>query len=100
MSYQVEVTDTFGREANYGWVRRYLIDAPTAPYRSAAYRRDLVKRAKAAAGWTGERCETHDMGDGYELRPRRMLQVMFITSWDSVMDDHFSGEDLRAKAEG
>ena len=26
-SYIVEITDTFGREANYSWIRRYVVSA-------------------------------------------------------------------------
>lgn len=69
MTYQVEVTDTFGGDANYSWVRRYTIEAPDAPYRSPSYRRTLVRRAKAAAGWTGMRCTVQDYGDMLDVRP-------------------------------
>ena len=27
MKFNIELTDTFGGEANYGWVRRYTIEA-------------------------------------------------------------------------
>jgi hypothetical protein len=80
MSYQVEYTDTFAGEANYGWVRRADIDAPTLPYRSAGYRRSLMRRAKAAVGLTGVRKTTYDMGDGFEFRPYGICTVMFV-SW-------------------
>ena len=69
--YEVEVTDTFGGEANYCWVRRYQIEGDTD--------RQLVRRAKAAAGWNGLRCETSSFGDVIEIRPKGMCQVMFIT---------------------
>jgi len=88
MPYQVEVTDTFGGEANYSWVRRCTIEAPTAEYRSPAYRRTLVRRAKAAAGWTGLRCVVDDYGDSYRITPsgrRAPCWVMFIT-WDDSGD--------------
>ncbi len=75
MAYQVEVTDTFGREANYSWVRRYRIELPIN-----ASKRSLVIKAKSVAGWRGLKCDTSDMGDLVELRPRGMCQVMFI-SW-------------------
>jgi hypothetical protein len=95
MAYQVEITDTFGGEANYSWVRRYLIDNPTSEHASRAYRRDLVKRAKAAAGWTGRPCTTY--WDSYMtiIRPKVDCQIMFITYHDPIMDDLFRGEDLR-----
>lgn len=68
---QVEVTDTFGGEANYAWVRRYAIADGT--------RRALVRRAKRAAGWTGIRCAVSEYGDTIEVRPAGLCQVMFIT---------------------
>jgi hypothetical protein len=76
--YQVEVTDTFGGEANYSWVRRYVIDGSMA--RSD---RTLVRAAKAAAGWTGLRCDTDYSGDMITLRPRGACWIMFITYMDS-----------------
>ena len=74
--YDVEVTDTFGGEANYSWVNRFELDAP-----AGISRRALVRRAKRAAGWTGVRCARHftDWGDTIALRPRGACLVMFIT---------------------
>ena len=101
MTYLVETTDTFGGDANYCWVRRYLIDAPTVDYRSSAYRRELVRMAKAAAGWTGWRCDTYVMDDGYAIHPRGICQVTFVTLVDDeIMLDHFTGKDLRSAAKG
>lgn len=79
--FDVEVTDTFGGEANYCWVHRHEIDV--ADGELFAKRRAIVKAAKAAEGWTGYRCETNDMGDTIEIRPRGLLQVMFVTFHDS-----------------
>lgn len=74
MKFQVEVTDTFGHEANYSWVRRYEVDAPDTITNYA-----LVRRAKRIAGWSGIRCNTVEYGDTIELRPYGMCQVAFIT---------------------
>jgi len=74
MKYQVEVTDTFGGEANYSWVRRYEFEAP-----EDATRRSIITKAKRMAGWTGARCRVEDMGDMYTLQPQGECQVMFIT---------------------
>lgn len=44
-TYRIEITDTFGGEANYCWVRRYSIDA-------ASERGAIQKLAKQyGAGW-------------------------------------------------
>ena len=85
MPYTVEVTDTFGGEANYAWVRRYTIGAPTADYGSRSYRATLVRRAKAAAGWTGMRCSSQHYGDMVDVRPSGRgapCWVMFINWTD------------------
>ncbi len=73
-TYEVEVTDTFGGEANYSWVRRERFEAP-----EGATRRAIVRRAKSAAGLSGVRCDTHDYGDLIELRPRGACIVAFVT---------------------
>lgn len=81
MAYRVEVTDTFGGEANYSWVRRYTVPTPDVEYRSPAYNRTLVRRAKKAAGWTGLRCAVYSNGDHIEIRPigsRAPCWIMFI----------------------
>lgn len=74
--YKIEVTDTFGGEANYSWVRRETLDAP-----ATLSRRALVRRAKALIGWTGVRCDVagSDTSDTVEIRPRGACVVAFIT---------------------
>jgi hypothetical protein len=74
MAYQVEVTDTFGGEANYCWVNRYPITDRPKGWSDLA----LVREAKRLAGWSGLRCRTENYGDMIELRPFGMCQVMFI----------------------
>ena len=69
-TYRIEVTDTFGGEANYCWVRRYEFTANS--YLAA------VRKAKGLAGWTGIRCEREEYGDQIVLRPRGICQIMFI----------------------
>lgn len=69
-TYRIEVTDTFGGDANYCWIRRHTIQAKS----------DLaaVRKAKAVEGWSGVRCEREDYNDQIILRPRGICQVMFI----------------------
>ena len=74
-AFRVEVTDTFGRDANYCWVHEHFI---LRPRDDKAGQRSLVREAKALEGWTGERCETHDHGLEIEVRPRRACMIMFI----------------------
>ena len=72
MQWDIEVTDTFGGEANYCWVRRETLELP-----SGLSDRAIVRRAKRAVGLTGVRCETERHGDGFEIRPRGACVVCF-----------------------
>lgn len=62
MAWNIEVTDTFGGEANYCWVKRYTISG--GPDESNL---QIVRRAKKAAGLNGIRCKTHNYGDSFRL---------------------------------
>jgi hypothetical protein len=91
--YEVEVTDTFGGEANYCWVKRFKLTLPLARAEGAkarkAYDHSIVRAAKAAAGWTGLRCSTWAQGDGFELRPigrNAPCWVMFINYVDEFAE--------------
>ena len=75
MSMQMELTDTFGGEANYYWVRR----APLPPCKQT--QRGMVRAAKAWAGWQGIPCTIENYGDMLRINPRGMCQVLFIT-WE------------------
>lgn len=66
-------TDTFGGEANYGWVKRYQFDAD-----SETSQRAIVRRAKVLANLTGVKSETYDYGDSLTIKPRGYAQVVFI----------------------
>lgn len=93
MTYSIEYTDTFGGEANYCWVKRATIAMPElthygydggANYCKAnkVYKRELMKRAKAAVGLTGARGRVVSYGDMIEFRPYGSATVMFITAND------------------
>lgn len=74
MKIQLEITDTFGGEANYSWVRRYTLDTP-----DDISRRALVRRIKNAAGLTGVRCATDGHGGMIVIRPVGACVVLFAT---------------------
>ena len=78
MSYQMELTDTFGGDANYSWVRR----APLPTCKDT--RRARVRAAKSWAGFTGMRCAVEDYGDSLTIRPAGLCQVLFVTWEDSA----------------
>lgn len=68
-----ELTDTFGGEANYEWVRRKVVNVP-----ENASRKLIMRRAKAAVGMANVPGVTTDHGDTIEFRPYGMLVVMFV----------------------
>jgi len=74
MVFCFEMTDTFGGEANYSWVRRCSLPLPDSTTDLS-----LVRKAKRWAGWAGMRATTTKFGDTIEIRPACMSQVLFIT---------------------
>ena len=87
MAWKIEVTDTFGGDANYSWVNRGSL---TKKY--GFKDRAIVRDAKAQMGWTGVKCRTERYGDEFRLYPRNMCQVMFIT-WEDNYDPDDSGDE-------
>jgi hypothetical protein len=46
------------------------------------YRRELMKKAKAFAGWTGVRCKVEDWGDTIRIEPVGSCMVAFVNFTD------------------
>ena len=75
MPFSIEVTDTFGGEANYCWVKRGTTKATS--------RRGILKAVKDVAGWT-DWCRVkvvYNDGESMEIRPvstSGVLQVAFV----------------------
>ena len=75
MNFQFEMTDTFGGEANYSWVKRTSFD-----FKSTATDKALVRRAKQWAGLTGVRCKVDNYGgEMIAIRPTDRPVVVFVT---------------------
>lgn len=72
---KVEVTDTYGGEANYSWVKRFEQWIPK--YVSD---RECVRVAKKLSGFTGHPCVTENFGGktGFTLHPRNLCQIIFV----------------------
>ena len=92
-TYDVEMTDLYCGEPNYGWVRRETVTMPEMTHYgydggtnySAAdkrFERELVRRAKAKLGITGWRGVKRSYGDGIEFRPYGGTRIVFITCRD------------------
>ena len=70
-----EVTDTYGGDANYSWVKRGKVECkPGENYSNLT----AIRRVKKAIGWNGVRCKVEDYGDSITLKPYGMAQVCFI----------------------
>ena len=66
-----EMTDTYGGEPNYCWVKRTSnITAKTE--------KGLIKKVKSEFGLTGVKCKKYHFGDMIQLNPRNMNIVVFI----------------------
>ena len=74
LRYQLELTDTFGGEANYSWVNREEVSI-NANY-SGPW---IVRKAKEAMGLTGMHGVTVDYGDTIRVDFPKYNQVLFIT---------------------
>ena len=73
--YSVEMTDTFGGEANYCWVERALIDAPCD-----ASSKLLIRRAKKALNISTPHRVTYDHGDMLRIDLRNHAICIFISA--------------------
>ena len=71
-TWDIEVTDTYGGEANYSWVYRYAVH--TADDISD---RALVRRIKSAAGYSGIRGNSFISGETVEIRLCGRCVVIF-----------------------
>lgn len=71
VTWDVEVTDTFGGQANYSWVERSKLRVPDDISELA-----LVRRIKSAAGYSGIRGRAEISGDFVEIRfPSRCIVI-------------------------
>lgn len=91
MKYDIEYTDTFGGESNYSWVRRATVTMPELTHygydggtnyckANKVYRRELMKKAKAAVGLTGARGRVYDYGDLIRFVPYGCCTVLIINA--------------------
>lgn len=74
MKISMEMTDTFGGEANYSWVTRKEI---TIPDNTSDLK--IVRACKKALEITGVKCIKEDIGDMIKLKLINACIVVFIT---------------------
>ncbi len=76
--YDVEMTDTYGGEANYCWVTRKAV-----PVTDDLTDLKLVRRAKNILGISGLRGVTENYGDMIKFKPYKLCIVAFIRYCDN-----------------
>ena len=74
VTWDIEVTDTFGGQANYSWVRRGKLRVPDGISDLA-----LVRRIKSVTGYSGIRGCATVMGDFVEIRFPGRCVVIFAS---------------------
>lgn len=91
--FQVELTDTFGGDANYSWVRRETVTMPELTHygydgstnyvkSNKVFERELMRKAKASVGLTNIRGKVDRYGESLTFHPYKLLQVMFVSFVD------------------
>lgn len=66
-----EMTDTYGGEANYNWVKKTKVTAKTE--------REIIRKIKSEFGLTGVKCKKIDYcGNTITLKPQGMCRIVFI----------------------
>ena len=71
ITFNIELTDTFGGEANYSWVKRAKLDVKDT-------KRAIIQKAKAWAGFTGIRCDVDRHDSFIIIKPRGLCQIVFV----------------------
>jgi len=77
MKYTIEYTDTYGGEANYGWVKRESFEVEGAVSDNI-----MVRKLKRMINLSGVNCKREDLGEMIKLTPQGSNTVAFIT-WES-----------------
>lgn len=76
MYIHIELTDTFGGEANYNWVKHYRLE-----HKPGETHRALMRRVKKTLGWSGIRCRVSQYGETIDIRPTDAALVAFV-AWE------------------
>jgi hypothetical protein len=78
MHFLVEITDTFGGQANHSWVTRHKVKASTA--------RGAMRRIGEASGLSWHRTESRQDCDRYDSKSG--ATCAFVMPWESEHDEY------------
>jgi hypothetical protein len=74
MTVRFELTDTFGGQANYSWVKRGEFEMA-----SDATQSQIMRRVKAELDLTGQRFRVESNGDMLTFKPTGCCMIGFVT---------------------
>lgn len=84
--YFVEVTDTFGDEANYNWVHRFKVTATTE--------RGAMRKVEQRLPYSGGVRKTYDTGDMQHWRWNKACVCAFVERYDDQSARMFNVESI------
>lgn len=85
--YFVEMTDTYGGEANYSWAQRFKVKA-------ASKRGALQKVSRlTAVNWRKE-YDIPDFNETTKYKARRRCLALFVSCWDEDSHSHYRVEEV------
>ena len=70
----IEVTDTYGGEANYSWVNRKSVWMEENASDLA-----IIRKVKNVLGLSGHRCRVTNFGDEFHIDPQGQCIRIFVT---------------------
>lgn len=81
MAYFIELTDTYGGEANYSWVSRFKVYAKSELAALRMFTRET--------GLAGRLRKVADYGDFARYDVARAALCVFVQSWDDESNAHY-----------
>lgn len=84
--YFVEVTDTYGGESNYTWVRRFKVHANTE--------RGAMRKVSHVMGFVGGVKKDYDSGDMQRWDWRNACICAFVEGYEAQAEHYFNVESI------
>jgi hypothetical protein len=85
-NYFIELTDTYGGEANYSWVKRFKV--------SAATMRGAITKASKEIGLQGRLNKQYDDGETVRYNVLGAALCLFVQLWSEYDSQYFNVKEL------
>jgi hypothetical protein len=86
MMFFVEMTDTFGGEANYSWANRFMVSAKTM--------RGAITKVARETGFSGRIYKSMDLGDETRHDVRHVPIAFFTRPWDEADSMYYNVKSI------